>query len=501
MPRFSPLLLIAVGLSAIVYSPVLKNYFWADDFLHLFRLVNTPLLEFILTQHAGHLCLVVNTLFYFFYQAFGLDPQPFFVLALATHLINVGLLFHLIRRLTDSPTVACFGATLWGICPTNEGSVGWYCVFGHVVAATVSLWLWSDVVRCAAVGRSLSTRRIVAWYVAALIAVTCFGVGLGVAMALPFFIFLVFQPGAERIRLTATFAPLVVVAPGVYAVFQWLYLLVAAAPEHQVASMVQSVTLWRPIVAMLGGLMVYGTGSLAIPYGLGTLKTLTPAHYAATALCGIATLLVVVRSTPQIRRQLLAFALSAAAIYGIIAVGRGPFFVIFAAPLNSAVSALRYHYAGTAAIAVILSLVLKELGRRLPLRDWQSQALLFAWLVATVVLYLTIGPQIDHNDQARAEVHAVQARVAAILDHTPAGQPAYIVNTRFVAAFWNPTHLFPDCAGIFLLTYPDNVVNGHRVYFVENNADALAVVRRSPLTRAAALIIGSQDVPTTVPER
>ena len=41
----SGLRLVPIALAALVYSPIVRNFFMGDDFLHLYQLANLPLLQ------------------------------------------------------------------------------------------------------------------------------------------------------------------------------------------------------------------------------------------------------------------------------------------------------------------------------------------------------------------------------------------------------------------------------------------------------------------------
>ena len=117
-------LLVALALAAFVFFPITRNYFRADDFGNLQWVVNFPLLRWIFQPQAGHVYMVRNTLFFLSYEAFGPQPTYFYWTALLTHLLNVGLLFAVIRRFTESVRLAYVGAVAWGISPAQVVEMG-----------------------------------------------------------------------------------------------------------------------------------------------------------------------------------------------------------------------------------------------------------------------------------------------------------------------------------------------------------------------------------------
>ncbi|HEY3186368.1 MAG TPA: hypothetical protein VGJ70_02760, partial [Solirubrobacteraceae bacterium] len=168
--------------AAAVYFPLTRNFFYAEDFYALYRLANGSVLRFVLEPEAGHVYVVRNALFYLFDRLFGPHPEAIFSAVLATHLLNVALVFGLVREITQSARLACFGAALWGTSPVEEGALGWYAVYGQVVATVIVLAVVRDVVR-----RAGDVRRRTAWRWCALLllATTCFGVAVGVSLVFP----------------------------------------------------------------------------------------------------------------------------------------------------------------------------------------------------------------------------------------------------------------------------------------------------------------------------
>src|SRR5690349_17892616 len=87
------LLLVPVAVAAVVYAPVLRNYFVQDDFLNFYHIRNYGLVRFLLTVHGGHSLVTRNFIWWVLYELAGMRPQVFFATMLATHLAVVGLLF------------------------------------------------------------------------------------------------------------------------------------------------------------------------------------------------------------------------------------------------------------------------------------------------------------------------------------------------------------------------------------------------------------------------
>ena len=119
--RVGRLLAFAVPLlaTAWVYAPILHCFFFADDFFNFLTVADAGAYRFIISPMAGHVLYTRNAILAASWLLFGLDARPYFWGVLLTHLVNVGLLFGLMRRLAVRPLVATTIATLWGISPLH----------------------------------------------------------------------------------------------------------------------------------------------------------------------------------------------------------------------------------------------------------------------------------------------------------------------------------------------------------------------------------------------
>src|SRR5262245_8245251 len=82
--RESLLLLGPLVLTALVYHPIVRTYFYADDFLDFFTIENKPLSEYLVCPQGGHLYFTRDSVFFLFYRLFGLRPEPYFLAMLLT---------------------------------------------------------------------------------------------------------------------------------------------------------------------------------------------------------------------------------------------------------------------------------------------------------------------------------------------------------------------------------------------------------------------------------
>lgn len=482
--------LAPVLLSAFVYYPITRNFFHGDDFLNLYEIANGDLAPFLLRMHGGHLLMSSNALFALLFGVFGADPAPYHWLAFVTHLLNVALLFALLRRLTGSPALACFGAALWGTLPVNEGSLGWYSVYGHVMATTCVLAALLMLARTA----DAAPRRILAVLLLLVVAGTSFGVGLGVTMAMPAVAFLLLPPGAARRRAVFAFLVLAAATPIAYFGAQ-NFSTTAYGRSPAMAYQLTAQRYWMNSLHLLLELFSYGVACLA----LGMVHRPLPAGELAIAggLFALAAAVMLMRADGRTRGRVLAFLLVAASAYAVVAAGRAMVGRGSRAALMA--GSPRFHYLAVAALVVAVCLLLMGVARRIPRLARVGRVLLPAWIAGVLVVHAWRGPVLPGYSYCRTETMQVLADIRSAVAAAP-GENVHIDNRGFKCIgpmLYAARHRFPGWAGVFALYFPTNVVEGRRVYFLESNA--LALERASRGRRTAGLMVSYEDVGRSPP--
>lgn len=479
---------LAVGLSMIVYLPILGAYFWNDDFLNLYQIVNLDPVQYLLRPHGGHLLATRNAIFLLCHHAFGMWAPGYYALVLLSHGANVWLLFQVIRRCTASDRLAAFGAALWGTCPLHAGTLDWYSVYGQVVVAMVLLVILE---RATARPPSASRGRLVVWPVLLLAACTSFGVGLGVALVAPIVVALLLPASARRASTVAVLALVAVAVPFLYRQMLALYEQLAG-PSGEVTTttillgLAQTPSFWPTILTMLAGLAAYGLTGLSAGFafrgGPPPDALVRPVAVVAT----VAVLWVLARGSRDTRRYLIAMLVLVAGTYGMVAMGRAVFFAGDA--LHIGMSQPRYHYVGTIPLAIILGIVLAHLGARLP-AGGVGPLLLGSWALATLGLRAASAPFIDTHAEARVETERVVTAIRAEVAATPPGATVRIPYQQFLGTgpliAGNPM-AFPGWAALFTIVFPSNSVDGRPVFFV---ASPEVVAATAEGRRTAGLLV------------
>jgi hypothetical protein len=130
-------LLLTVAVQGVATS---KARFYADDFMVVFAALNDGLSS-LLQPHAGHVLFSFRLFVLGTLSIFGPNPTAFLVAGLVLHVMNVGLLYRIVRHLGVDPFLAGFVSTLWGIAPLNQGPLSWMAAQGPVVMTAATLWV------------------------------------------------------------------------------------------------------------------------------------------------------------------------------------------------------------------------------------------------------------------------------------------------------------------------------------------------------------------------
>lgn len=471
--------------TAVVYFRLTDNYFYVDDFLNLYQIANLTWLEYLFTPFANHVQPTRNAAFYLCFLFFGTHAELYYGLAFLTHLLNVALLFRVVVLLSGSARLACFGATLWGICPQHAATLGWYSVYGQVLVGTALLVILWQALRVATRGGPVSRRRTWLWYALALMAATSFGNGLGVAVALPLALWLMLPSSHRAVTGQRPLISLVLVVPTLYAVILWAsQRWMGQQPSGQdplaVLSRLEDVLLY------LVSLLAFGLSTLV----RGAFRAPLPAtDYYGMLACLVIALIAAARvAAPATQRRITAVGVLVLACYGIIAVGRATW-ISDQMPTRFLIYLMQphYHYVGQLLLTLLLCLALQWLAARLPAKIGTTA--LIAWYGTAMVTQAYWPLAIDHHVGERRATERVTTAMRAAIDRQLPGKAVYLDNKPFRPALFQPD-LFPGWAGVFTIFFPHNVVDGRPVYFVDERPAVARAALRGQRTRT--LIVPSR---------
>jgi hypothetical protein len=466
--------LVPLVAAFVVWRPLLDNYFYADDFLHLFDLVTLPLARFLTQIWGGHLYLVRNGVFAAMYAAFGPEPRPWFWSVLLTHVLNVLLLHRLILRTTGDALVACLGATLWGTSPALEGALGWYAVYGQVLLTTLVLVVCGALAGVIISGRSVSTARALAWGALLAAGAACFGTGLGIAAAFPLVIPLALHRRQHSLRTAVLLA---LTAAAVFAAYMalWNRSTDIDARARALLSSASILAATPAVLALGAALMGFSASTLVLgPLGLDTGYPDVPTLGAA-ALVGVLLAAGAVAADATQRRRFVWLAVLLVAACATIAAGRATILTSWQVSIERSAAWPRYHYLLLALLTSLVCLALAALRALARPAGALVTAGVTVWLAVCLVLPAVRPHAIDHHDAERTETDAALRAIGAAIAAAPPGSTVTIRNRPFIAA--QIGHSFPGWAGVFMIHFPANTVDGRRVRFIARASDVVAEER------------------------
>jgi hypothetical protein len=458
------LLSIALAVTAAVYAPIIHSYFRSDDFLHLYDMVNRPLLDFLIKPHGGHLFFTRNAVFWLWHELFGVRASWYFALVLLNHVVNAWLLFGIVERVSGRTWLAWGAALLWGTAPIHGEVLGWYSVHGQVLLATAVLLLLRCVIEAADRDRPVSTRELVVWLLLLVAAGTCYGSGLGVALVFPVVAALLLPAPRRAVIVLVT---LWFVVPLLFVADHWLWAHLAGEDFEAVPSFAPGPREWVSVGTLLLGML--GTGVKVVQFDPLAFGWQLPDPGESVALAAFVVLVVaaLVAARSRERRLMLVFVLVALAMYGPIAAGRVGLARLLAFTGDQAAQP-RHHYAGPLPLLLASCLAVHVLtrGRRI------GESVRTFGLVAVVVLviggWLRGTRRLDLHEAARDETQVTVAAIRAAIAAAPPGADVVLRNRRFQSVGpLAPPVAFPGWAAVFTIFFPGNRVDGHRVYFVE----------------------------------
>ncbi|MEO8602564.1 MAG: hypothetical protein ABI629_08315 [bacterium] len=476
---------VALAVTALVYWPITQVFFHFDDFLNLYNAVNMPTGAFISQMFGSHLLLVPNAIFLLLHALVGPRAEPFMWLMLATHLVNVGLLFSVARRLTQWRWIASGAAIAWGTLPLHGAALGWYSVYGQVVCVTLFLWALLRILRSAK-GPTPSGAATALTGLLVIAAGASFGIGLGFAVALPLVAFLILPPSPARRRMVLGLTAALLASGVLYRGVEWIH---ADSGALDIASAVRG-NMKSPQIAANMLLLLASTGIIAIVVDGFFSAALSQGWIAWGALASAG--VVCLGGMASRARTVVALVLLSLAAYAPIAAGRG----MFAWTLGAAWLAAqgRYQYGATIGFVLALALSLSAVLGRVNPPQRVSRALFIGWLGLLLTAHWFVTAPIDRFDGQRRAVatalSAMRAKVAAAPPHAA----VFIENHRFpISVLPGIERGFPGLAAVFVIFADADVHAGRRVYFIEPDPEIRA--ESDGGLRSDGLLIAPEDVP------
>lgn len=475
--------ILPLAAAAVLWRPIIDVYFHADDFTHLYDLATLDRFAFLTQFWVGHLLAVFNAVTLGLFTVFGPEPAPAFWVVFITHLINVLLIYWAVRRLGGDAIVAGCSAFVWGTCPTLAGALGWFSVYGQVLLTTIMLLLVGSLAGYVGTDRILSTGRALLWGIALIAGGACFGSGLGLAVVFPWVVMLALSR-AQRPRHTLV----ILLIAGLLILAAYVLARQGSADfdprGRELSSPVAALPMLPAVLAMTAQLVGFGAYALGVGALLpevpvtGWLMGLAAAGAIALAATGWKA------ADPPMRRMQLALWLLVITVYATTAAGRVAVVDAMAVPVARAALWPRYQYLALAFLTLALASALGAIQARSVEARGVARGALGAWSALRLLLLALHPVPIDLHADARAKTATALAAMRRAIAATPPGTVARIDNQPFGAL--TLPQLFPGWAGLFVIHFPDDVVDGRPVRFVVSEEDWVRIQARGG--RIASLV-------------
>src|SRR5262245_17934450 len=482
--------------AAISFYGILGAAFYADDLEHFISVADGGTLRFVTTPYAGHVKLAVHAVVAASWHAFGLDTRPYFACVLGTHLLNVWLLTRLAQRLGAGSAASALIALWWGASGMHTDTLTWYPVYGQVLGTSLMLLVLWDAARfTAAADGVLAVRRVLAWGAALLVGGTCFGTGLAAAAVVPLAI-VALVPSVRRPACLVALAAIPFAMGGLYLTAIAVSRRTGTAPVTGAMMMAVRSTGFGPVPGMLAHLIRFGVFHLV---GGRFVQGIDPIGPSWIVLAIVVIGFACARDPRGAGSAARVLALVAVGVYGAVALGRAGLSRLWGLDQVLLGETLRYHYAGSAPLAVALALLLGSTTHGHPVLRRVVGLLVvveLGWIVASPL-------RLDLHEGARAALNAQLAAVAPRIAEAVAEAPLRLPNTRLPAALVGPPLVVqpgwpndvPGLAGLLILAYPPARLEDRGIRLIEPSTAIREHFTAPHSQRLSRLLIGPLPSP------
>src|SRR6185369_15334644 len=148
--------------------------------------------------------------------------------------------------------------------PACEGALGWFSVYGQVLATTMILWVLYRLAQIATTGVEPPPTAPLRWAAMLFIASVSFGTGIGAAMAFPIVAFILLPPSPARRRVLLALILVAIVLPVLYPTSQWLAERYHAPNTGEIGNPIGVLLQWQVTWQFTIQLIAYGLTSLLL---------------------------------------------------------------------------------------------------------------------------------------------------------------------------------------------------------------------------------------------
>ncbi len=502
----------ALGLAAAVHAVVLTSPFVPDDYLHLYASIAHAPARFLTELDLGETLPLVRVFYLVFERVFGAHPFPFFLVALAAHVVCVALAARLLLRMTSRPLLSGTLAVLWGAGAVQQGCLDSLAAFGNVLAAIAGVLVLGEGLRAnprrpssdvsataapwsappeidpasdaerdtprnalAASAKTPSSGALVRGAALLVVASLSAPSGVAIAIAAAVALALAMPAGPSRVRALRVAVPVAVVALAGYVTLR----VVGPAP---IGKFFPGIPLFFAFVAYSAGDLLLGP-LVAMARGGGQAGFVEEPG-GAVGLSVVALLACLVffgwvfwRGSDRVRRSVRALLAVPLCVYAVAAFDGASLISL----RGAAAVAVRpeWHYVGTLALAFALAaaLTLVRLPEGTP--RWVPNAAIGAVVAFAVLPSAFVATRMDGGTKRTFSSGrtAVETALHDAIALSGAAKDVYVRNAPF-PLMPPDTELarFPGIGAYYAISHATTEVDGKNVRFVENDPAVLASI-------------------------
>ncbi|MGA2526744.1 MAG: hypothetical protein ABSF79_09040 [Smithellaceae bacterium] len=496
-------LMLFLSLAAVLIAnfQLLSAFFYQDDFLHFYQISNWNPLGFIFSSRGGHLYIFRNLIFYCMFKLFGVNSIAYFSTVLLTHVGSAYILYKIIHLLTDKPSLAAAGMMIWGICPVNYGALGWYSVYGHVLVGFFFLLFLYDLLRVEKGKISYSIQIAIRWSIYLFLMAASFGTGLVIAFLSPVAIVVILWNNEKKWKIAASILP-VIAAILLLFIFKDSIYYYFSGEVSNIKPVVLSVALsnYKIILEMFIRMCAYGIYCMAaFPMLFFFSTTEYPAIAIFISIPVVILFIVLFLRSQEYRRHYAVLSMFFLGLIGLTAYARAWLYNVFGVPMISASITPRYYYVILIVAVLILALMADELSDIFPKIAKVIVPSVLIVIILSVFPSMNLAPKIDISNTSVNEKKSYYNTITDIektIRAYPEGSSVFIDNkiNDQIPIFGASDTGFPGKAAVFTITYPNNTVEGRRVYFVEKDCRVAEKNIEKKKWRISSLIVSACDL-------
>ncbi|MGD0020843.1 MAG: hypothetical protein ABSC54_00925 [Smithellaceae bacterium] len=495
------MLVLSLAAVLIVNFQLLFRFFYGDDFLHFYQISNWSPLAFIFYPFGGHLFIFRNLIFYCMFKLFGLNSVVYFSTVLLTHLGSAYILYKIIHLLTDKPSLAAVGMMIWGICPVNYATLAWYSAYGQILVGFFFLLFLYDLLRIEKGKILFSMKIVIRWSIYFLLMAASFGTGLAIACLSPVAIVIILWKNDQKWKIAAMMFPAIAVILLLFIFKDSIYYYFSGEVYNsKPVALCVALSNYKIILEMFIRMCTYSIYCMAafpMLFLSSTIKYPTAAFLVSFPF--IALFIVLFFRSKEYKRHYAVLSIFFLGLIGLTAYERAPGFNFFHIPISFISSQFWYYYVIFIIVVIILALMADELLDIFPKIAKVIVAIVLIVIAISIYPSINLAPKIDLFNTSVKEKKIYYNTIIDIEKTIGAyseGSTVFIDNKMNdkISLFYPSDTDFPGKAAIFSIKYPNNTVEGRRVYFIENDCRVADKNIEKKKWRISSLIVSACEL-------